>query len=182
MPGCTAEALDPYGTCVSQATTNRLKDAAASPTDRILGGLSTIAQAVHQARLHEKLLRSAGIRLDRAGASLLYKLESHHAEAPRITALAERLSVDTPTVTRKLQQLERLGLVARSEDPSDKRAHRIRLTPRGRSTLARLMTARRAWLDQLLVDWSDEDRSTFARLLERFTARLAEELDGARGD
>jgi DNA-binding MarR family transcriptional regulator len=170
---------------MSQATTDRLPGAATIPgtsTDRILGGLSTIAQAVHQPRLHERLLRAAGVRLDRAGASLLAKLDGHGAEPPRVTALAERLNVDTPTVTRKLQQLERLGLVARSDDPGDKRAHRIRLTPRGRSTLARLVTARRSWLDQLLEDWSEADRTTFARLLERFTARLAEELDGPHGN
>jgi DNA-binding MarR family transcriptional regulator len=145
-----------------------------------LGGLSTIAQAVHQPRLHERLLRAAGIRLDRAGASLLAKLDGH--EPTRVTALAERLSVDTPTVTRKLQQLERLGLVARSDDPGDKRAHRIRLTPRGRSTLARLVTARRAWLDQLLEGWTEEDRTTFAALLERFTTRLTDELDAPHGN
>ena len=170
---------------MSQATTARTRGApapATTSTDRILGGLSTIAQAVHQPRLHERLLRAAGIRLDRAGASLLAKLDGHGAEPPRGTALAERLSVDTPTVTRKLQQLELLVLVARSDDPGDKRAHRIRLTPRGRSTLARLVTARRAWLDQLLGGWSEEDRTTFARLLERFASRLTEELDGSHGD
>ena len=169
---------------MSQPTTHRppVPASSASSTDRILGGLSTIGQAVHQPRLHERLLRAAGIRLDRAGASLLAKLDGHGAEPPRVTALAERLSVDTPTVTRKLQQLERLGLVARSDDPGDKRAHRIRLTARGRSTLARLVTARRSWLDQLLEGWSEEDRTTFAALLERFTTRLAEELDGPRGN
>ena len=170
---------------MSQATTPLAKGgppAVAPSTERILGSLSTIAQAVHHTRLHERLLRAAGIRLDRAGASLLAKLDGHGGEPPRVTALAERLSVDTPTVTRKLQQLERLGLVIRSDDPDDKRAHRIRLTPRGRSTIARLGTARRAWLDHLLEGWSDEDRSTFARLLERFTTRLADELDGPRGN
>jgi DNA-binding MarR family transcriptional regulator len=168
---------------MSQATTDRVRAVPdASSTDRILGGLSTIAQAVHQPRLHERLLRAAGVRLDRAGASLLAKLEGRGAEPPRVTALAERLNVDTPTVTRKLQQLERLGLVARSDDPGDKRAHRIRLTPRGRSLLARLVTARRAWLDELLDGWSEADRATFAGLLERFSTRLAEEMDGPHGN
>ena len=169
---------------MSQATTDRLRAPASttSSTDRILGGLSTIAQAVHQPRLHERLLRAAGIRLDRSGASLLAKLGGHGDEPPRVTALAERMSVDTPTVTRKLQQLERLGLVARSDDPGDRRAHRIRLTPKGRSTLSRLTTARREWLDHLLEDWSERDRSSFAALLERFTTRLADELDGPHGN
>jgi DNA-binding MarR family transcriptional regulator len=167
---------------MSQATTARPRARSGAATDRILGGLSTIAQAVHQPRLHERLLRAAGIRLDRAGASLLSKLDRSGSEPPRVTALAERLGVDTPTVTRKLQQLERLGLVARLDDPEDRRAHRIRLTAKGRSTIERLGVARRTWLDELLDGWTDEERATFASLLERFSERLALQLDGTRGD
>jgi DNA-binding MarR family transcriptional regulator len=167
---------------VPQATIKPTRPSTAeAANDQILAGLSTIAQAVHQARLHERLLRIAGVRLDRAGASLLAKLDAG-STLPRVTALAERLGVDTPTVTRKLQQLERLDFVSRSDDPDDRRAHRIRLTAKGRSALARLVAAPRSWLDQLLDGWSEEDRTTFATLLERFTDRLAAEMDGARVD
>ena len=48
--------------------------------------------------------------------------------------------------------------------------------------LARLVTARRAWLDELLDGWSEADRATFAGLLERFSTRLAEEMDGPHGN
>lgn len=145
-------------------------------------GLSTIAQAVNQARLHERLLHTAGIRLDRAGASLLAKLHSSDGSPLRVTTLAERLCVDTPTVTRKVQQLERLGLVERIADPDDRRAHLIGLTEDGRSTLARLMTARREWVTGLLEGFSEEDRGRFGELLGRFAARLRDEMDASRGD
>ncbi len=150
--------------------------------EQILTSLSTIARATNQVRLHERLLASAGVRLDRAGATLLTKLALSDPEALRVTELAERLGVDTPTVTRKVQQLERLGFVVRAEDPVDRRAHRIALTASGRRSLKRLHAARRAWLDGLLHGWSEPQLEQFANLLGRFTEGLHEELDGSRGN
>lgn len=97
-----------------------------------------------------------------------------------MTDLAEMLGVDTPTVTRKVQQLERDGLVDRHPDPDDRRATRIHLTPAGRRTLERVRRARRAWLDQLLAGWDDEDLSTLASLLGRFADDLEQDLEEAR--
>jgi len=148
----------------------------------IQAGLSTIAQSVNQVRLHEQLLNAAGVRLDRAGASLVSKLAASGDGPLRVTALAERLGVDTPTVTRKVQQLERLGLVARDADPDDRRAFRIRLTDDGRSVLERLQAAKREWLEHLLVGWSREDLDSFATLLGRFAERLHQHMDGPRVD
>jgi DNA-binding MarR family transcriptional regulator len=169
---------------MSQATIRpvgrRRADDAAS--ERILAGLSTIAQSSTKVRLHERLLVDAGVRVDRAGAALLSKLRASEDEAVRVTTLADRLGVDTPTVTRKVQQLERLGLVARDADPDDRRAHRIRLTPDGREALERLTAAKRRWLASLLDGWSGEDRAAFAQLLGTFADRLQLELDGARVD
>jgi DNA-binding MarR family transcriptional regulator len=122
------------------------------------------------------------VRLDRAGASLLYKLRLSGAETLRVTALAERLGVDTPTVTRKVQQLERLGLVAKEADPDDRRAIRVRLTDEGVVVLERLLASRREWLCQLLEGWSGDDLRQFAELLGRFTDRLQTELDAPNVD
>jgi DNA-binding MarR family transcriptional regulator len=153
-----------------------------APEQKILQGLATIAQAVHQVKLHERILGAAGVRLDRAGASLLSKLSVCDTGSLRVTSLADRLGVDTPTVTRKVQQLERLGLVARTDDPEDRRAHRIRLTPAGRRAVARLTTARREWIDTLLAGWTSGDVERFSSLLGRFTDRLNNELETDRGN
>jgi DNA-binding MarR family transcriptional regulator len=162
------------------AASRRRAEAAA--TERILAGLSTISRSFTKVRLHEQLLGDAGVRVDRAGAALLSKLLASDDGTLRVTALAERLGVDAPTVTRKIQQLERLGLVARDADPDDRRAHRIRLTPQGCETLDRLTAAKRRWLAALLDGWSTEDRTAFATLLGAFADRLQVDLDGARVD
>jgi DNA-binding MarR family transcriptional regulator len=164
---------------IRPATRRRAEDAA---SERILAGLSVIARSVNQVRFHERLLHDAGVRVDRGGAALLSKLQASDDGSLRVTALAERLGIDTPTVTRKIQQLERLDLVARDADPDDRRAHRIRLTVAGQATLDRLTEAKRRWLATLLDGWSTEDRTTFASLLGALADRIELELDGARVD
>jgi DNA-binding MarR family transcriptional regulator len=124
-----------------------------------------------QPRLHEYLLQSAGVRIDRAGAALLHKLYLHDNPL-RVTTLADLLGIDAPNVTRKIQQLEHDGLVLRHSDPDDRRATRIALSAAGRRTLRRVLDARRAWIGQLLPDWEEEDLETFASLLGRFSITL----------
>jgi DNA-binding MarR family transcriptional regulator len=149
------------------------------PIDRFDEALQTVARSITQVRVHERLLRLAGVRLDRAGATLLFKLAAK-GEPLRVTDLAEVLGVDTPTVTRKVQQLERDGLVTRQSDPDDRRASRIRLTPAGRRTIERVRRARRAWLERLLQSWDDDDLSELAGLLGRFAEILDRDMDEAR--
>jgi DNA-binding MarR family transcriptional regulator len=151
-----------------------------SHMDQVQAALQVVARSITQVRVHERLLRSAGVRLDRAGAALLHKLYVG-GELLRVTDLAELLGVDAPTVTRKVQQLERDGMVARHTDPNDRRATRIKLTPTGRRTLERILRARRAWLDHLLEGWDDSDLTTFASLLDRFSASLEQDMDDSRG-
>ncbi|HWD53892.1 MAG TPA: MarR family transcriptional regulator [Acidimicrobiales bacterium] len=151
----------------------------AGQVDRFDEALQTVARSITQVRLHERLLGLAGVRLDRAGASLLFKLAAK-GDSLRITDLAEILGVDTPTVTRKVQQLERDGMVVRHTDPDDRRASRIGLTPAGRRTIERVRRARRAWLEQLLANWGDEDLSALADLLSHFADDLEKDLDETR--
>jgi DNA-binding MarR family transcriptional regulator len=152
---------------------------AALPIDRFDEALQTVARSINQVRLHERLLRLAGVRVDRAGATLLFKLAAK-GEPLRVTDLAELLGVDTPTVTRKVQQLERDGMVGRQSDPDDGRSSRIRLTPAGRRTIERVRRARRAWLDRLLQGWHDDDLSRLADLLGRFAEDLDRDMEEAR--
>jgi DNA-binding MarR family transcriptional regulator len=151
----------------------------ALPIDRFDEALQTVARSITQVRVHERLLRLSGVRLDRAGATLLFKL-SASGESLRVTDLAEMLGVDTPTVTRKVQQLERDGMVVRQSDPEDGRASRIRLTPAGRRTIERVRRARRAWLERLLQGWDDDDLCNMADLLSRFAENLNRDMDEAR--
>jgi DNA-binding MarR family transcriptional regulator len=157
-----------------QATISSKPVPAADVVEQIQAALQVVAGSITRTRVHERILRSAGVRLDRAGSSLLYKLHAS-GDSLRVTNLAELLGVDTPTVTRKIQQLEREGLVNRHADPDDRRATRIKLTPAGIKTLESVLKARREWLTRLVDDWSTEDLTTFASMLGRFASALQQD-------
>jgi DNA-binding MarR family transcriptional regulator len=149
-------------------------------TAEIAEALLSVARVVNQVRAHEALCKKAGVDVDRGGAALLYKLHVE-GENARLTDLADRLGIDSPAVTRKVQQLEREGLVSRSVDPADARASRVSLTRQGRSCIGRLLRERERWLEGLLGGWAKADREDFARLLKLFASTIAGDSEERHG-
>jgi DNA-binding MarR family transcriptional regulator len=149
-------------------------------TGEIDGALLSVSRVMNQVRVHAKLRAEAGVDIDRAGGAVLYKLLVEE-ESLRLCDLAERLGIDSPAVTRKVQQLEHLGLVVRSPDPMDGRASRLLLTSEGKLCIERLLDARRQWLEELLSEWPKADRLEFARLLQMFATTIEEDVEVRHG-
>lgn len=141
--------------------------------------LHSLARRLKQARLHEYLMRQAGDGVDQAGLAILYVLRGE--DGMRITDVAARLGIDAPAVTRKAQQLERVGLVSRARDASDARASRLQLTGDGCQVTERILLARHAWLSALLSDWSAGERRDFARLIGRLSESINQHLSDLDG-
>lgn len=57
---------------------------------------------------------------------------------PRQNALAEAVGIEGPSLVRLLDQLCVAGLVLRKEDPTDRRAKVLSLTPAGERTVAKM--------------------------------------------
>lgn len=161
-----------------QATRERV---ALSPDElrRVASSLTILSRSFTLARSHEQLLKEAGVRLDRAGSALLLKLRSH-GESARVSDLADLLGIDTPAVTRKVQQLERLGYVAIGPDAEDKRAKRITLTRSGVKTIERIMLAVNHRLTRLFEGWTNEEVTMFSSSLEKFAHALTGETENDR--
>ncbi|KHO20268.1 MarR family winged helix-turn-helix transcriptional regulator [Mycolicibacterium setense] len=96
----------------------------------------------------------------------------------RMTELAARERVRTPTTTVAIRRLEKLGLVKRSRDPSDLRAVLVEVTPRGLVQHRESLAARRADLAARLANLSQEDLATLAAALVPLE-RLAGQNDQA---
>jgi DNA-binding MarR family transcriptional regulator len=166
--------------------TTSLEDSAAAPAisnedlDRIGGSLQVLARSFNQARAHEHILKEAGVRLDRAGVALLYKLHVQADASFRVSELAERLGIDAPAVTRKVQQLERLGFVSRESDPEDRRASRIRLTDVGEETLQLVLMAHKKRLARLFDGWTAEELASFSSSMSRFAEVLTKDMENYR--
>jgi DNA-binding MarR family transcriptional regulator len=142
--------------------------------------LLSVSRVLNQVRVHAMLRKRAGVELDRGGAAMLYKLATE-GENVRLRDLAERLGIDSPGVTRKVQQLEAMGLVRRSPDPEDGRVSRISLTKAGCNAIERLLTAHRQWIQELLSRWPDEEQREFSRMLQLFATTIEEDLQARHG-
>jgi DNA-binding MarR family transcriptional regulator len=81
--------------------------------------------------------------------------------------LADRLDADKSHVVRLIDQLEARGLVTRAADPTDRRRHRIELTPSGRKLLRAIAPITEAVEAAHLSALSAAERRTLATLLQR---------------
>lgn len=73
------------------------------------------------------------------------------------SCLAAGIGVETPTLVRLLDRLEKLGLVRRQPDPHDRRQKHVDITPDGRALVARIDPEVMAVRRQMLTGLSDAE-------------------------
>ena len=129
--------------------------------DSVLLALMAIGRLMRQ--------RVEGDRLD---PGTFWLLKNIAARPLRVTELAGCANLDTSTVSRHVAQLDRAGLVERTPDPDDGRAHRVQLTELGSAQLADGFARRRELLGRALVDWHPDDIAHLDRLLDRFVSDI----------
>lgn len=90
----------------------------------------------------------------------------------RVTELAGNIGLDSSTVSRHINNLEKVGYITREADPRDKRATCLRLTDEGSAVLLAAFQLRASMIMKALSDWSAEDRRQLLEIALRFTADL----------
>ena len=105
-------------------------------------------------------------------ASLMVLAMLDREGSSRVSELAEIARVDPSVVSRQLAHLEHCGLVERSADPADGRAHRVSLSSEGSSVLEQGRTHLAARVEERLRDWAPEDIRSFATDLSRLLGAL----------
>jgi DNA-binding MarR family transcriptional regulator len=121
---------------------------------------------------------SGDIELDRSAYGIMCKVADDGPQ--RLGSFANAFRLDPSTITRQVQALEKAGLAARQTDTADRRASILDLTEEGREVLERTRNHRRERMREALLDWSEDDRSEFGRLLEKFNTSLDRLLDRPR--
>ncbi|MCH9641107.1 MAG: MarR family transcriptional regulator [Actinomycetia bacterium] len=81
----------------------------------------------------------------------------------RMTDLAARERVRTPTTTVAIRRLEKLGLVKRTRDTSDLRAVLVDITPEGHAQHREALASRQAHLAALLSKLSEDELDALAK-------------------
>jgi DNA-binding MarR family transcriptional regulator len=91
-----------------------------------------------------------------------------YAEGPtRVSSLARKLSVSTPTITGILDRLVKQELTYRADDPRDRRVVLNALTDRGRSVIEHLQPIDASRLRRAIDSLSDDERSSVMEVMTR---------------
>lgn len=100
--------------------------------------------------------------------ALMLLLEAH----PRLwqSQIADALNLDRTTVTYLVDALEQRGWLARTRDPSDRRAHVVALTAAGETALTQIKPAVEDAKADLMAPLTDDEQAQLRALLTRLIA------------
>ena len=100
-----------------------------------------------------------------------------HPDGLRMNVLSKYLMVTGGNVTGLTDQLVADGLVAREDDPDDRRSYRVALTAKGRRDFAVMAAAHETWLAELFGGLPAADKDSLYTLLGRLRVQLAQLAD-----
>lgn len=123
-----------------------------------------------EAGIRQRLREEFGISLARF--DLLAQLE-RAPQGLKMKELSRRLMVTGGNVTGLTDQLEHEGFVVRSDDPADRRAYAVKLTPAGRALFRRMAAKHEQWVVALFNGLSVTEKSQLYRLLATLKTHVA---------
>jgi len=92
-------------------------------------------------------------------------------DAPTLSPIAEKLGLSLPSASRAVDGLVKRKLVARTEDPTDRRQRRLSLTDSGRELSERIVAARLEGLGQFAASLTEDERERLDEALELLLER-----------
>jgi DNA-binding MarR family transcriptional regulator len=95
----------------------------------------------------------------------------HGADDISVKALGESLGLSLAAMSRAAEELVQRGLVDRTEDPTDRRMKRLRLTNKGRALVLKMRELRMAGFEQFVATLSSKERAQLTKALEPILAR-----------
>ena len=89
--------------------------------------------------------------------------------------LSRRMLVTGGNVTGIVDQLERGGLLVRTEDPADRRAYRVKLTKEGRRLFGQMAAEHETWIVKLFSGIPKREQRALTESLSRLRGQLTRE-------
>ncbi|MFK0383365.1 MULTISPECIES: MarR family winged helix-turn-helix transcriptional regulator [Rhizobium/Agrobacterium group] len=88
------------------------------------------------------------------------------------TELAEEMEIETPTLVRVLDGMEKQNLIERRSDANDRRAKRIHMTPDGKQTSEAVQGLAKELRAEIVADISTDDLRLALDVMRRLSANL----------
>lgn len=93
----------------------------------------------------------------------------YHHDVAGVSDIGAYLGVTNAASSQLIDRLFQMGLLERTEDPVDRRAKQIRLTPQGRSLVERSVKARLDWMKELTSNLTPDQQQQIAEALTLLT-------------
>jgi len=146
-----------------------------SPTPDLSACGSSLGLLFRQVRdvLHDAMARELAANGHDLTLSQYITLKKLNFGTANASELAQAAELNPGAMTRLLDRLEAIGLVQREAHPSDRRALRIVLTPRGKAIWPELLACADRVRDRALLGLDEDQRTELVRMLEHVHANLS---------
>lgn len=104
-----------------------------------------------------------------------------HPEGLRMKVLSNYLMVTGGNVTGLTDELVKMGLVVRDDDPGDRRSYRLSLTAPGRRAFERIAAEHESWLAELFAGVGAAGQEALFEQLGQLRVQLARNQSDANG-
>jgi len=109
--------------------------------------------------------------------SLLMRL--HYHQQFIVSDISDHLGVTNAAASQMVQRLFEQGLIARTEDPNDRRIKRISLTDAGKSLVEQVIALRHQWMESLSGELTVSERDTTIQALHHLI-KATRQLEGTQ--
>ena len=124
--------------------------------------MAIVRAAENFKRTHSAIFKQYGLSFPQY--NILRVLESSHRGQNKISTVGKIMLVPGANMTGLAKRLEQKGFIVRQPDPTDERVTLLKITPKGKQTLARIKNGKDAVIERILQDFTHEDKTV---LLEK---------------
>lgn len=147
-----------------------------------------MAALMHHVFLYDRgnqlrVIEETGLSITQCKALLELGGLGHAAEAWQVSDLAELFGVSVPSMSRAVDALVKAKLATRVEDPEDRRVRRVKITAKGKSLVATLVTVRLTGIESFVATLSAAQRRKLDAAVEALMDRedLAQTYEHLKG-
>jgi DNA-binding MarR family transcriptional regulator len=144
------------------------RNASLEQIEKSIGRIGVVGSSVRAVRWRAA---RAGVEVSTPGMGILGVLERDGAQ--RVSLIARKAGMVGPQASREVGLLEAAGYVERTTDDADRRAVVVSINAKGTDAYLRLRDASVAAAGTALAEWSSDELSELARLLNRMADDFA---------
>ncbi|HEV2859029.1 MAG TPA: MarR family transcriptional regulator [Solirubrobacterales bacterium] len=135
-----------------------------------------MAALMHHVFLYDRgnqlrVIEETGLSITQCKALLELGGLGNAAEAWQVSDLAELFGVSVPSMSRAVDALVKAKLASRVEDPNDRRARQVKITAKGKSLVATLVTVRLTGIESFVATLSAAQRRKLDAAVEALMDR-----------